>query len=480
MTIIANLITRVGCDVSGLLEGFTKSKNATRNYVQDVASIAGGNLIAAGIEKGVEIIKEIGHAVIEAAEEMKQLQIHAANMGVTTSSFQQLQYAAKEAGMEIQDVEKFMRKLAVNVVEKPKVFEQLGLDAQKISGMGLDQQFAVVRDRLMEIQNINDRMDLANKLFGKGGGAALKIDQQEAAKSMAEMGGGVPPEAVAKLAEFAKEWEKLWMGIKNMGIKFCAIFADVGILLVKALQEIVAWINQLCNALIRLRDNPLANWLFGQWQPPAPPVNEESRNAAQKLAEDIETLTQKLEKEIATSGMSAEQSEIWALKKRGATDAQVAHIEALEKEHAAIKKGIEEEKRMTDEIRKNAEEREKATAKKAEQITQDNYSPEQKFRETMGELNAMIEEGRISWETYARAKNKAVSGIPSDIGVSSSANWAVEYGSQKMYDLLAKMMADQQNKDYQQKLLAQTQLSAERLKQIAENTSQAPQVASVL
>jgi len=110
------------------------------------------------------------------------------------------------------------------------------------------------------------------------------------------------------------------------------------------------------------------------------------------LMASIAKLEEELQKSIATFGMSSEEIKRWELVQRGASDADLARVDALTRQKAAMDamvKTIEEGKKLTEEL----------------------ASPQEKFESEMEKLNNLLEEGVISWETYARGAEKALKNI---------------------------------------------------------------------
>ena len=80
--------------------------------------------------------------------------------GASVEALSALKYAAEQSGASLDDFEKGLRKLSVNLTEAMQgsesareMFAQLGLSWQQLSGMNPDQQFSAVATALSRIQN---------------------------------------------------------------------------------------------------------------------------------------------------------------------------------------------------------------------------------------------------------------------------------------------------------------------------------------
>lgn len=482
MSLIGNLIVRVGCDVSSMIDGFSKASGHTDKFASDVAkgsaigSMMGG-LMAKGIEKGVEAVKWLAESVIQTAEEMDKLMESAQAFGVSLESFQVLSYSAQVAGSDIAGLEKFMRKMTLSISEAAEaggnnVFTRLGLDAQKLSGMTIDKQFDAVLAKIQEIESTSDRIGTANDIFGKGSMPILNMESQSKTKTdMEDVGGIVGDNEIAKLARFADELEKLWVGVKAIGIKLVALFGDLGSGIVIALQEVVWVINKIIDGLTWIYNKLGGNWKID------PPINEESGQAARKLAEDVEKLNTKLETEKATIGMTAGEIERYNLQKRGASESSLKHAAQLEKEISSIKKANDESKKAAEEFEKICQKKEEEFDKLAEKYTKDSKSPAENLIEDVMTLNQLMTEGRISWDTYNKSIERTKAGLSKDFKPGSTEpNYAMQGGSREMYDLLAKIAADKERREYENEMFNEAQKHTAVLQEIKDNTGSKPEV----
>ena len=108
----------------------------------------------------------------------------AARTGITAQEFQELTFAATEAGASMQDVETAMRRQAVSardaalgVGTAAKAYKRLGIDVNDSSG-NLKPQLALFTesaDAISKVKGETEKLALANDLFGRGGAKLLPL-----------------------------------------------------------------------------------------------------------------------------------------------------------------------------------------------------------------------------------------------------------------------------------------------------------------
>lgn len=133
---------------------------------------------------------------------------------------------------------------------------------------------------------------------------------------------------------------------------------------------------------------------------------EEERRAEEALAQamislnsDVLTLTDSLERQVATYGMSSRDAQLYELALRGATDEILEQARALDAQLDALERTTE-------------------LQREAERVFEDTRTPLEAYEKELDKLNELLEEGLIDWDTYGRAVRKAREELE---GVTSSA-----------------------------------------------------------
>lgn len=117
-------------------------------------------------------------------------------------------------------------------------------------------------------------------------------------------------------------------------------------------------------------------------------AKEEAADAAKKLQDDIKGLTQSLESEIATWGMSTDAAKLHKLALEGASEAQLANARGL----MDMKNQLAATKRIMEE---------------GAQVTKEYLTPTEQFSARIAELQKMLDAGAVSEATFGRAMKDA-------------------------------------------------------------------------
>jgi hypothetical protein len=181
--------------------------------------------------------------------------------------------------------------------------------------------------------------------------------------------------AVVVLALQGK-WRAAFEAVKETGRDFVADVGQVG--------------TDLANVWYSVGKNveSRAPAIGAQLAAPAVEARTKIKDATAKAAEDVAAFVGKLEEERATTGQTAEAVTRYQLAKLGASEATIEHALALQRDIALLKADAD----ATDEL-----------AKKAAAITTEFQTATEKYAARQTELNALLEGGKISGETYVRA-----------------------------------------------------------------------------
>lgn len=189
----------VGANISQLEKSFLKASFIVRNFGAQVTStvsrIGSFGAAVAGIGAGVGIASLVrsSFAAIDSTSKL------ADRLGITTESLVALHQAAKISGGGIDEVDASLRKFISTIGQTSeasslgRLLRGLGISAQSLASVGLDEAIAQVADVLQSLPNAADRAALAVQLFGRDGLKMVNILQ-----------GGRQA-----LAGFAKETERL-------------------------------------------------------------------------------------------------------------------------------------------------------------------------------------------------------------------------------------------------------------------------------
>jgi hypothetical protein len=187
---------------SGLDQVGSKIKNKTQAIEKDVSKAAapkgGGGLGGAAMMMGglkVAAIAAVAAATVKAvtsfaelADNIAKSKHQAAALGMSAQQLQGLQAAARLGGASTEDLAGGMRDLAKNASEATtgnadlaKTFWKIGINAQELKNLSVDEQMMKMADALQGVSNPADRAAIAMKLMGDGGMKLLPMLEQGSA-----------------------------------------------------------------------------------------------------------------------------------------------------------------------------------------------------------------------------------------------------------------------------------------------------------
>jgi hypothetical protein len=129
----------------------------------------GGLGLAGGIEAATLTFQNMGAELARAAE----------RTGIAVEQLSQLKYAAAQAGLDFDDLQRGLARMARNITEfeegsdrGSKAFGILGLSAQSFLGLSPIEKFKLIADRISQITDPTTRAGIAMQIFGSSSGAA--------------------------------------------------------------------------------------------------------------------------------------------------------------------------------------------------------------------------------------------------------------------------------------------------------------------
>lgn len=133
------------------------------------ASLAGVTVAATAAAKGIELIAT---TTLDGIERLNRLNDEATLLGVTASSLQRLEIAARLGGASVESVTSAMRKMGM-VLGDPsaatvKTLQAMGLEVDKLRNMRADQAFAAIGVEIDKLPTKAEQLAAISDIFGKG------------------------------------------------------------------------------------------------------------------------------------------------------------------------------------------------------------------------------------------------------------------------------------------------------------------------
>lgn len=196
MADLSDIFVRVGADIEPLKKGFksasdklTEFNKKTRESVNAIGKV-GAAAVAAGAALGVKLVSDSLNAVDAQAKLAKQL-------GTTTASISTLDRAANMSGISLKNIEAGAKNLEVVMGEAAQgtgaavdTLERLGLTAQMLEGLTLDQKILKINEAIKTNIPVTEQAAAASDLFGKKAGFAIsQLDSATIAEASRQVTG---------------------------------------------------------------------------------------------------------------------------------------------------------------------------------------------------------------------------------------------------------------------------------------------------
>mgnify|MGYP003625002773 CR=1 FL=1 len=374
-TLAVNVIARTGDFNKGLDKASKKSKSFGAGI--------GGAMKAAVSPAGIAVaaIAAVGAALMKVNQAMNRLDEVAKkskSLGISGQTLMEFQHAAELAGVSAGGFSTAMQKMQKGVGEAmagtglaKDALENMGIEVQAFGALNPDEQFLQLADKIAAIENPAERAAMATAVFGRAGADMLPMlmegregieGQMNALKGLQ----GELSDADFKAIEDAndawtnvgKAFDGIWAQLSVVLAPAFEWLADTIVKVIKWVRNMVAWFKSLDSTwkgLISVA-SPLVGAIM--WVAGAFSDDEEVIKKVTKATEQNEAVT--------LAAMAAEQ------------------------------KAIEEAAKARE-----------ALEKKGAKLTESLRNPMEMYNDTLGDLNAMLEAGVISWDTYGRAVAKA-------------------------------------------------------------------------
>jgi len=384
MGTVATLAVNVIANTGGFKKGLNKAEGESKKFGKSVGS--GG--AAGSLSKFVPVLalataaaaaaavafREVGAAFARIDELSKK----ASRLGIASQALKELQYSAELAGASadvmndtLKTLQKNMGDAAMGTGEAASSMKMLGLDVDTIAKMPVDEQFKTIADSISKIESPSLQAALSAKIFGessqqlmdviRGGNAAL----DENAERLKHLQGTIDDSDNKAVADMYDAWTDVKMAIEGLWEQVSVMLAPALEWLGHVIAEVIAWVARMVEWFRKLDNvwiglvavaSPLVGaimWVADAWS-------------------DDEEIIKKVTEATKDNG-----------------------IETL--------RAMEEEQKAIEAAAKAREELEK----KGVALTASLRNPMEMYNDTIGDLNAMLDAGAISWETYGRAVAKA-------------------------------------------------------------------------
>ena len=179
-----------------------------------------GVSVVAGLGAAMAGVKKVVGLAFEGLDRIDALDEAASKIGIAYNALQDLKFAAETTGGSFEGMVSSLAKMQGNLASgsADEALLRLGLSAQNLRDLAPEKQFAEIAQKLSEIQNTGDKIDLTKSFFGKGGVEILNVINMgkegiEGMSAATEKLGGHLTDAQRSMATMAQEHiEKLQTG----------------------------------------------------------------------------------------------------------------------------------------------------------------------------------------------------------------------------------------------------------------------------
>lgn len=144
-----------------------------------------------GLAVGVTGLGALVRTSLQSADELQKLSIR---LGATAESMSRLRFVAEQSGVSFNTMTTGLQRMTRRVAEAARgtgeakgAIAELGISAQHLVNLSLEDQFSRIADALSRVKNPADQVRLAMKLFDTEG-VALVQTMQKGAKGIRELG----------------------------------------------------------------------------------------------------------------------------------------------------------------------------------------------------------------------------------------------------------------------------------------------------
>lgn len=173
-------------------------------------------------------------------------------LGTTTEELTRLGYAAKLSGSNMGDVEKASLSMAKAIDADSDAFRRLGLSAEQLRGMSLQEQFLAMGAALEGVEDRTQRVAMAMATMGESGVkllpmlAGLQGKLSESDRVGATVSSQEAKDAAEVNAALTRSWTAIQAAVSRVGAAFLSIKTEVGDIadvVVNISTGIAQWIN---------------------------------------------------------------------------------------------------------------------------------------------------------------------------------------------------------------------------------------------
>jgi len=182
------------------------------------ANIAIGNLASQVISRVTNASLSFGRESLNTADALIK---NARAIGVSTTNYQKLQYAARLSGVEFVTLQTALQRMQKSIYENDVAFQKIGIDINQLNKMSAAQQFQLIGEALNKVQDPAARTALAMEIFGRQGATIAMV-----ASEFQNLGAEAEKMGVIMDAGALRIVERFNNLLETMKLKLMAVFVN--------------------------------------------------------------------------------------------------------------------------------------------------------------------------------------------------------------------------------------------------------------
>ena len=429
----------------------TKSINAVGNSFIGLAA-----LVAA---------KKIFGALMQDVDELDKLGKTARLLGFTTEELSQMQFAAKQTGVEIETFnmasQRMVRRIAeaaAGTGEAAAALDELGLDAQRLKQAGPAAAFREIADAIQKVENPADKVRLAMRLFDSEGVKLVNTLElgSEGLDAMAarsdELGNTIGGHLTDSAEGFNDSVEELMLAVKGVVHWTVQHVLPLAEKIVSKLTDIVVWFNQLDDGLLKNTIKVAA--LMGGFTAGIVVMGKVIALVlmivkALKSMAVAQTIVLALSGPSGwiriAAGIGVALGSLYLLESAFGESAESAKEFAEGNEH--LEKSVADATGKIEDQKAAVEENEAAMQKmksRADSIFMQTRTEDERRESKIKELNELLDEGLITQETYSRAMDQYNQRVSASVSLVRDLGRAWEESHSRASEIIDSLQTDGQ------------------------------------
>ena len=242
--------------VSVVFQAFTdKFEKATQRAGNQMTSFAKR---AAGIVAGFVAGRAAVGAFTKQMSNLDRLGKLSDRLDIDPNTLRGMELAASQLGTNFSQVEKGIQRMSRTIGEAREgittgttALKDLGLTAADFSGMGVEQQYKMIADRIASIEDPSRKAAVAFRIFGRSGQEMLNMlnlgakGLEEFSKEAEKLGGPITREDIRRVEEANDAIDKMgkaWGGIiQQLAIQMAPTLTDMA----TEIKNMIVWVREL-------------------------------------------------------------------------------------------------------------------------------------------------------------------------------------------------------------------------------------------